>query len=793
MRGDRSKDARHGEVAHPAAALVLNAALLTFDDQWLEIEQLRGMDQERFTHLREELRATHVLRRRGADVHVVPITHDAGRVGGETVSIRMSEYPELACFLFREALVRRMKERGRSLLRAVPVQVASISTNDALRLSTAARTASDVPELLDTIDNRVAYTFDARIFRPRSGGTPALAVPVVVVGVAAFNRITANVRDLSRYGVDVRGAYVGELRPVRDPRVDPELRLLGRIRSANGDRLTIETRDGIEQHNAATIYLEGTRSNARRILQRALHRSWQRAETELATRNSAIHEGDAWLGRVQKALETLRTEALELTPGLKCTVGALVDPTRWPTGPNTARMASPAVFVFDPAGRKMDESNSRGIRNFGPYSRLAPIPKVPRVCLICQASQQGICEQFLFKFLNGIPRSIFDRGFLRTYGFEDCQPVPYVARDGSARAYRDAVERALRDGVERSQREGSGKYAPWDLAIVQVEDRTHQLNGDENPYLIAKAFFLTHQIPVQQFRIETAKTPDAQLCWSLSNMALATYSKLGGVPWLLRADPTTTHELVIGMASTHIRRDRLDQGERLVGITTVFSGEGSYFLHTVSKAVPISEYSDAMLESLRNAISKVRLDRNWRRGDRVRLVVHAFKPLKNAEATAVKRLALELEEFDLEFAFVHVAGDSALQLFDRNSRGVPIGNSGVSKGRNVPARGWMVELSDRDLLVMATGPRELKRAIDGAPIPLHLHLHQESTFRDIGYLGQQVYFFASHSWRGFQPSPMPVSIAYSQQIARQMGRLGTTSRWNPDALCGRIGTTRWML
>jgi hypothetical protein len=209
--------------------------------------------------------------------------------------------------------------------------------------------------------------------------------------------------------------------------------------------------------------------------------------------------------------------------------------------------------------------------------------------------------------------------------------------------------------------------------------------------------------------------------------------------------------------------------------------------------VSFNNYSDEMLASLRASLDRVRRERNWQKGERVRLIFHAFKPLRETEAIAVKRLAEELSDFQLEFAFLHVASNTNLQLFNRHSQGVPIGRSGKIKGVYVPERGLMVALSDRDMLVGATGAKELKRATDGAPVPLRLHLHPASTFRDLRYLGQQVMMFASHSWRGFQPAPMPVTVSYSQLIARHMGKLGTTSRWNPDVLYGRIGTTRWFL
>lgn len=279
------------------------------------------------------------------------------------------------------------------------------------------------------------------------------------------------------------------------------------------------------------------------------------------------------------------------------------------------------------------------------------------------------------------------RGFLRTYGFDDCQPVPFTARNGTAAAYHEASQRALQAARDNGQK--------WDLAFVQVEDRTHQMRGDDNPYLVTKAFFLTQQIPIQQSRFETSQTPNqSQLAYTLSNMGLATYAKLGGIPWLLRADPTTTHELVIGISSSRVRTSRLSQGPRLVGFTTVFSGDGSYFLHTVSKAVAFDDYSDEMLASLRASLERVRKERNWQKGERVRLIFHAFKPLRDNEARAVTRLAEELSDFQLEFAFLHVASDTNLQLFNRNAHGVPVGQSGKVKGVFVPERGLMVALSD---------------------------------------------------------------------------------------------------
>lgn len=768
------------------SGLFLNAAVLDFGDATVEADVLPRIRE--VAELSRKHRATHVLRAEGDEILAVPIVDNASHISEQRRVLLLREHTGVACNLWREALLRRMVARKRPLVRGKPVQVLSTATSDQVGPGEKWALKSTHPKVVRAIDARVAYSFWAQVFHPPAPPGEPLAVPAIVLEISIEQGINATVGELAAWGVDLRGVYVGELEPIPDERVLPELGLRGVLRGVNRGMATVEADDGSTTSvDAQKLRIEASKENVERLLEYALGRGrWLGAKSDMKDRAAAVHEGSSWVKRLESAYELLRKEPLEVAPGVRVSVGDLVNPARWPHGSSTVRRAEPAVFVFDGAGRKTHNSSSHGITTHGPYSRSAPIPRAPRVCLICQASQQGVAEQLMYKFLHGIQNIGFSRGFLRTYGFDDCQPVPFTARNGSAGAYHEASQRALQAARDSSQK--------WDLAFVQVEDRTHQLRGDDNPYLVTKAFFLTQQIPIQQFRFETAQTPDPnQLAYTLSNMGLATYAKLGGIPWVLRADPTTTHELVVGISSSWLRTSRLSQGERLVGFTTVFSGDGSYFLHTVSKAVSFNNYSDEMLSSLRASLDRVRKDRNWQKGERVRLIFHAFKPLRETEANAVKRLAEELSDFQLEFAFLHVASDTNLQLFNRNAQGIPIGRSGKVKGIYVPERGLMVALSDRDMLVGTTGAKELKRATDGAPVPLRLHLHPASTFRDLRYLGQQVMLFASHSWRGFQPASMPVTVSYSQLIARNMGRLGTTTRWNPDVLYGHIGTTRWFL
>ena len=301
-------------------------------------------------------------------------------------------------------------------------------------------------------------------------------------------------------------------------------------------------------------------------------------------------------------------------------------------------------------------------------------------------------------------------------------------------------------------------------------------------------------MPVQVFEMETAAFPASQLAYSLNNMALATYSKMGGVPWLLKANPTISHELVIGIGSAVIKSSRMGQQKRYVGITTIFTGDGNYRLSNVSKSVPFEDYTSEVLVSLRKTITRLKVDLNWQSKEHIRLIFHVFKPFKNSEATAVQALMGELGDFDVDFAFVHVAQEHPYVLFDEGEKGIAVDpRQGLRKGEYCPARGTFLHISDRETLISLLGPRDIKRPDHGMPRPVLLRLHGSSTFVDKTYLARQVSLFAAHSWRSFFPAELPVTIYYSQLIARMLGNLAALPHWNPEAMIGRISNTRWFL
>ena len=323
----------------------------------------------------------------------------------------------------------------------------------------------------------------------------------------------------------------------------------------------------------------------------------------------------------------------------------------------------------------------------------------------------------------------------------------------------------------------------WKIALVQIPASSHDVLGDENPYLVTKAKFLSRNIPVQEFTDESLTKPSHQRPYVLGGLSLQIFAKLGGLPWLLETSGAPCHEIVLGIGSAQIGTGRFGDRERVVGLTTAFSGDGTYWLTEASRTVPYNEHESAIGESVVAAVARIRKRMAWRSGDPVRLVFHSFKQFRGAHVSRIRELVEDLKRdgYDVRCAFVHIAEDHPIEVFD------------TAHPKRVAPRGLAVHLDDREILLSMLGPGDLRRDYVGFPGPLLLKLHRDSDFRDLDYLARQVLAFSAHSWRNFGPTSLPVTIQYSELIAGLLGRLGNLSKWDPDILRGEVGQARWFL
>lgn len=769
----------------PAPQLILNAAPLIAPSEKLPVHVF-PYDEEKLSELRTALadRALVKRDRRDDKIVVVPLLSDL-EVNGQRVEIDLAERPDLMTNLASEAVLRFMREaKGYSILSARPLQVL------------AEKPANLFPQkagLPEWIQKRVALVFETRLLgRP---GKPAM--PILLCDVRVKNVIGAPCSTLAEKGVPLVGRYVCIRRANHDARVQDYAKVVGRVVSLDGGTLQLDDcADGYSAISADQAWLEARRENVALCVRTFLGEHAERVLEEVDRQEAEVRRGDNRARLIKASLDYLRQQPLSLAPGVPLTLGQVMEASNkqiW--FPKVGELRKPNL-VFDPSGSQFDTWNQRGIDTRGPYDQRDFTPKELRIAIICQAQHQGEVGQFIAKFLDGMP-SIrrqgrngmpdllpFEKGFLRRFALSRPRVDTFVAADASADSYlaacRQAVDAAVEGGFD------------WNIAFVQIGDDFRELPNRTNPYFVTKGMLLRQRIHVQEITLNTIRLEPFPLACSMSNISLASYAKLGGIPWLLKSTPNLDHELVIGLGSHTEKNGRLGSGERTVGITTVFTSEGRYLLDDHTAAVPFEQYPAALQQSLVRTINAVRTADAWKSSDAVRLVFHVFKSLKDREADAIERTVKELGLERVTFAFLHIVDAHPYMLFDQTNSGSG-GYGGQKKGVFAPRRGTSALLSDREMLLSLTGSQHVKLGTHGTPAPLLLRLHPKSTFKDLRYLTKQAFDFSCHSWRMFDPSPLPITILYSELIAELLAGLKDVPGWDADAMRSRTSRTRWFL
>lgn len=719
-------------------------------------------------------------------IYAIRLDGTACELFSETETIRLPENLGVARQLVNESFTAGFAGKtGRSIVDAGPLKVLSSEAEHDFIAQAAGGVA--VPPWFIV---RLAHAIEARVFH-FDGDEPFLGL---VFDYHTYRRIARPCSEWLAEGFDLNGLYVSEELPFNDHRIEPRARLVGRVSSVNGNELQLtDYREGRDRVEAENVEVEADYDGFMRCLKAVFGAKASTIDRKLFDLQSAAQVGPKKLGELSRIENKLTAKPLRLLPGIEAPVLPHLN-SRGRRFPAT-HQAPQALYVFDRTFNKPALNDAkRGIFDVGPYSQQGFTPSRPRICVVCERNRKGEVEQFLQKLLEGHNepgrKCFFPNGLIKTYRLQGKDIRFFLADGPTSAAYRKAAQDALASVTTDSER--------WHLAYVQVNENSHDLRGDSNPYLVAKATFLSQQIPTQEFKIETTRRRGSGLDFILSNIALASYAKLGGTPWHLKVDNPIAHELVVGLGSASISDSRLGARQRMVGITTLFTSEGRYLLGNMSNAVPFEEYGSAIVEMLAGAVERARVDMNWQKGDEVRLIFHSFKPLKDTEADAVKVVAESLKDYHVDFAFLHVAQDHDTVLFDSDSRGAK-SFAGYAKGEEVmkgefsPTRGTYVMLNKSSAILTLTGAKEVKKATDGLPYPVLLHLHRCSTFTDMKYLTEQVYTFACHSWKSFDMARMPVTIGYSQLIARLLGKLGALPHFSVDSIHGRLNRLRWFL
>ncbi len=304
-----------------------------------------------------------------------------------------------------------------------------------------------------------------------------------------------------------------------------------------------------------------------------------------------------------------------------------------------------------------------------------------------------------------------------------------------------------------------------DLVFVIVTGR------DENIYQICKSTLLCNGIPCQVVTAPKLQNP-SQRPWILGNIALASYAKIGGTPWVA-ADSAVKNELVMGVS-----RAQDNNKKYVVGFVTLFTQDGDFLLmHSKTPVIEWDDYVNGLRELILDAYQEYRSHF----GVPESLIIHFHKRPGYKEINAIDSSLKQLGE-TVPYALLHLNEFSPFRLFD------------TSHPTYVPVSGLQVSLSRYRSLLLLDGRENGQRNKIGVPNVWEISMDKRSTipWEDFSRLVQQIQKFSRVNWRGFNAKSIPVTINYSKLICDQVLDIGLES-WNTIIAHGKLREKAWFL
>jgi hypothetical protein len=427
-----------------------------------------------------------------------------------------------------------------------------------------------------------------------------------------------------------------------------------------------------------------------------------------------------------------------------------------------AKMNAPRLRFGQGVPSRSAEQAYAGLRRFGAFN-LHDFPRdsvrflfvYPKV----YEHYVGTLREKLFNGLGNYP------GFADLFGLpeglrieQDTFPIEFQRREDAPQAFRDGLEEWARTRQEEP-----------DIAVV-IHPHTERWDTD-SAYYEAKAFFGRQGIATQMVTTELLRD-DKRVGWSLANIALGSFAKLGGMPWVVDARGDDS-DLVIGVGRADIKDG--DGRRRIFGYAVAFISSGAYLdIASFAPATDQTQYQNRLTQAIAETLSNLPAD-----APPDRIVIHLAKRTGQTEIDAAMEAIKQSQWDSLPVAFLRVDDSSLFEFMDG------------SHGTYAAPKGLAVQLTTHRALVQTEGPSNL----GPARRPLLLELDTRSTVPadQLGRLTRQVFRLAHANWRGFNARSKPVTLFYGEQLAELAGYVTQATGWDPATLKPELRRRPWFL
>lgn len=398
------------------------------------------------------------------------------------------------------------------------------------------------------------------------------------------------------------------------------------------------------------------------------------------------------------------------------------------------------TYVF--ADNTTATSQFMGVKSRGPLRRLSDDALI---CFMYRPEDKPLSHD-LYRALRGDTYGTF-KGMNEMFQFSlGTEHVIGVPLDGFDKA-------ALEDGISKMKGQ-VGTRTTLPLILFPWSRLDPDPNG-KRAYYQLKHCFLSHRFPTQLVSLKKLRDRES-MKWSIANIGLGVFSKLGGVPWMVQ--PQHQKCLIIGVGQCH-RKSPDGVINRYYAYSVLTDSTGIYdTIRTLIDERDEQSYLHGLTESIKRVLADYR--------DRYdRFVIHTAFRLRHNEMRAIHSA---LDQYAKEDCNQHAL--VALKFNDRN-RFFGFATWNNSK---VPYESTYIPLSERERLVWFEGLQyhnpTIRSRIGG---PMHVELTYPRSGMDNAVLTdylQDALNLSGANWRGFNAKSMPVSVYYAKLIADYVGR-----------------------
>jgi hypothetical protein len=380
-------------------------------------------------------------------------------------------------------------------------------------------------------------------------------------------------------------------------------------------------------------------------------------------------------------------------------------------------------YIFN--NKKTDNSQFKGIMNYGPYQK---VDIEPYYFYVFKQEHKPYATDLL-NALNGNTYNTFK-------GFEKFGLPNQTSKNTKAvliDSYSDEARKIIIDEIKNSKEQN-----PIIISIIP--------QSEEQFYFKLKSECLRENVPSQTVHIETINNYN-QLKWSVGSIALQIFSKLNGIPWIV--SPSNENCLIVGIGQANKRNKTTNKLERFYSYSVLLDSSGRFFeIKQLADETDKQQFLHSLANNIRQIIEE------YQTYDKI--VFHIPEKIKNEDILHIEKILKEADS-KIELSIIKINDDSKIVGFNKNENSL------------VPYESSFLQLSEKEYLLWSEGLNyHNKRVLKRYSSPLHItffYSNKEENFNDHRKYLQDILNLSGANYRGFNAKALPVSVYYPKLIA----------------------------